>query len=178
MKFSEVFATVCYITIYEKISSYFWKYNLGECGINLVIQKGTSIRYPGNVILGDNVSVGRKVQIVTEFSDSRLQIGNNSQINKGVEIDYSGDLIIGDNVVVSELTNIMSHDHGLDPKSQPIKKSKIIKDKVWIGAHVIILPQVQIIGENSIIAAGSIVTKNVPSNCIVGGNPAKIIKFI
>jgi acetyltransferase-like isoleucine patch superfamily enzyme len=162
--------------MYEKLSSFFWKYNLGECGKNVVIQKGTSIRYPKNVRISYNVSIGREVFFYTEFDDSLLHIGYNSQINKGVELDYSGNLIIGNNVVLSKLVNVMSHDHGLNPKSKPTKSPKTIHNNVWVGANVIILPQAQIIGENSIIAAGSIVTKDVPANTIVAGNPAKVIR--
>ncbi|WP_418555536.1 DapH/DapD/GlmU-related protein [Longibaculum muris] len=54
-------------------------------------------------------------------------------------------------------------------------KPIILKEKSWIGAGSTILAGV-IIGKNSIVAAGSVVTKDVPDNCIVGGNPAKIIK--
>src|SRR5690606_23414198 len=101
---------------------------------------------------------GRGVNIYTEFPDSKLCIGNNSQLNKGVELDFSGDLTIGDYVVISEHANIMSHDHGLNPLSKPNKMLKVIGDRVWIGANAIILPQVQHIGENAVIAAGAIVT--------------------
>ena len=57
-----------------------------------------------------------------------------------------------------------------------VKKQKvIIKDKAWIGFNTIIMKGVTI-GEKSIVAAGSVVTSNIPDNCIAGGNPAKIIK--
>lgn len=162
--------------MFEKISSKFWMLNLGKSGVNLVVQKGTSIRYPYNVEFGDNVAVGRGVDIFSEFNDSQLKIGNDTQINKGVELDFSGDLCIGKNVVISEQVTVMCHDHGLNPKSPPKKKSKSIGTNVWIGARSIILPQVKIIGSNSIVAAGAVVTKDVPDNVIVAGNPAKIIK--
>ena len=173
-----VLASVTYISIFEKISSFFWSYNIGESGPNLVVQKGVSIRYPGNLVLGHNVSIGRKVNIYTEFFDSKLFIGNNSQINKGVELDFSGNLTIGDFVVISEHANVMSHDHGLNPLSKPTKVVKSIGNRVWIGANAIILPQVRFIGDNAIIAAGSVVTKDVAANTIVGGNPAKLIRQI
>jgi acetyltransferase-like isoleucine patch superfamily enzyme len=177
-KFISVVISVTFISVYEKLSSFLWKYNMGKVGYNLVVQKGTAIRYPANLNLGNNVSIGRKVNIYTEFSDSSLTIGSNSQINKGVELDFSGNLTIGDFVVISEHVNIMSHDHGLNPLSKPTKCPKIISDRVWIGANAIILPQVRFIGENAIIAAGSIVTKDVAANTIVGGNPAKVIRQI
>ena len=176
--FITVLSKVSFTTIYEKFSSLFWSFNLGSCGRKLLVQKGTVIRYPKNISLGDHVSIGRNVNVFTEFSDSRLSIGNNSQINKNVELDFSGDLIIGDNVIISENSTIMSHDHGLNPKSQPIKVKKTIGSNVWVGARTIVLSQVKTIGNNSIIASGSVVTKNVPDNVIVGGNPAKIIRTL
>lgn len=174
--FLTVLTKVSFIAIYEKLSSAFWRYNLGESGSKLLVQKGTVIRFSKNISVGNNVSIGRYVNVFTEFSDSRLSIGNNSQINKNVELDFSGDLVIGDNVVISENSTIMSHDHGLDPKSKPVKVKKTIGSNVWIGARTIVLSQVKIIGENSIIASGSVVTKDVRANVIVGGNPAKIIR--
>jgi len=63
-------------------------------------------------------------------------------------------------------------------KDQPLKGGKVIIGKnVWIGANVTILKDVNI-GDNSIIGAGAVVTKDIPSNVIVGGVPAKIIKEI
>ena len=73
---------------------------------------------------------------------------------------------------------IETHSHGLEPRSKPKKKPLLIEDNVWIGAHVTILPNVNTIGENSIIGAGSIVTKDVKPFSIVAGNPAKHIKDI
>jgi acetyltransferase-like isoleucine patch superfamily enzyme len=167
-----------YLTIYEKISSFFWSFNFGKCGKEFFIQKGAQIRFPANISIGNNVSIGRNVNVFSEFSDSKLIIGNDSQINRKVELDFSGDLILGENVVVSEYSCIMSHSHKLDPKSKAIKIKKSIGSNVWIGQYATILPQVKKIGENSIVASGSVVTKDVPENVIVAGNPAKVIKKI
>jgi acetyltransferase-like isoleucine patch superfamily enzyme len=175
---SMIIFNVMFIFIYERISSFFWAFNLGASGSNLLIQKGTVIRYSKNINLGNNVKIGRYVNVFSEFDDSILNIGNNSQINKDVELDFSGNLAIGDNVVISEGVIIMSHDHGLDPKSKPVKIKKNIESNVWIGSRSLILANVQNIGTNSIIAAGSVVTKDVPDNVIVAGNPAKVIRKI
>lgn len=164
------------VSIYEKLSGFFWSYNLGNSGTNLTVQKGTVIRYPKNISVGNHVSIGRKVNIFTEIPNSTLTIGNNTQVNKNVELDFSGDLTIGDNVVISEYATIMSHNHGLNPKSKPIKVNKSIGVNVWIGQGAIVLAQVKHIGNNSIVASGSVVTKDVPENVIVAGNPAKIIR--
>lgn len=171
-----LFLKILLLRIVEKINSYFWSLNLKKCGANVSIQLGTSIRYPGNITIGSKVSIGRDCLIFTEFHDSKLSISSGSQINRNSSIDFSGDLIIEGNVLISEGVNIMTHDHGYDPFSKPKKRKLIIEENAWIGAHAIILPQVEIIGANSVIASGAIVTKNVEAGAIVGGNPAKLIK--
>ena len=64
---------------------------------------------------------------------------------------------------------------GIIPEKIILLKPVKICENVWIGENAIILPGIEI-GKNSIIGAGSVVTKNVPENCIVAGNPARIIK--
>lgn len=174
--FTLVFVKVLLVTLYEKIISFLWKYNLGSCGSKLTVQCGVSLRFPRNICLGDRVLIGRSVQVFTECADSKLIVGDGSEINIGVELDFSGNLTIGSNVVVSGNAVIMSHDHGFDPHSAPVLKEKFIEDNVWIGQGAIILPQATVIGKNSIVAAGSVVTKNVAENVIVAGNPAKVIR--
>ena len=66
--------------------------------------------------------------------------------------------------------------HGIGNEPEVVKPI-VIEDDVWIGCRAIALPGV-IIGKNSVVAAGSVVTKNVPPNTMVGGNPAKLIKNI
>lgn len=63
-------------------------------------------------------------------------------------------------------------------KEEKLKRSKlVIEDDVWLGANIVILPQVTKIGTGAVIGAGSIVTKNIPEYAVVAGNPAKIIKY-
>ena len=170
--------TVTLVAFYEKWNSFFWRYNLRSCGKKLVVQKGTNIRFPNNIEIGHSVSIGKNVNVFTEFGDSEMFIGNNTNINKHVEIDFSGNLTIGHNVMISEYAQIMSHDHGLNPWSVPVKIKKCIGSNVWIGASAIVLSKVTRIGDNSIIAAGALVSKDVPENVVVAGNPAKIIKYL
>jgi acetyltransferase-like isoleucine patch superfamily enzyme len=165
-------------TFMDKLSTYFWKSNLKTSGDNLSIQSGVTIRWPNNFEVGDNVSIGRNCKFSSDFEDSKFSIGDYSQINRGCVIDFSGDLIIGKNVVISENVNVMTHSHGFNPKSIPEKKALIIEDNVWIGSYVILLPQVERIGNGSIIASGSVLTKSVEPNSIFGGNPAKFIKYL
>ena len=112
----------------------------------------------------------------------RLHIGKNVRVNDESIIDARGHVYLGDNVVLSGRCMIISgylkhdttqelsqHEHG----SKPVKIGK----NSWCGAGSIILPGVTI-GENSIVGAGAIVTKDVPDNVIVVGNPAKIVRKI
>ncbi len=111
-----------------------------------------------------------------------LIVGNDVDIAMGVLITTSGGVEIGDRTLIGYRTQIISSNHSIPPKGQPFPisgdqhlKVTIGKD-VWIGANCLIMPGISI-GEGSVIAAGSVVTKNVEKNSIVGGVPAKHIKY-
>ncbi|WP_216597615.1 acyltransferase [Persicobacter sp. CCB-QB2] len=139
--------------------------------------QGVSISRPNNIFLEGDFLVEKGVVFSTElgFDSGVAKIGDKVKICSSSEIDYTGGLIIGNNVVISRNTKIFTHSHGYNPNSRPIKKSLAIGQNVWIGASVIVCENVEFIGEGSIIAAGSVVTKSVPKNTIVGGNPARFI---
>jgi acetyltransferase-like isoleucine patch superfamily enzyme len=150
--------------------------NIGSCGKGTIINANVTYRFPGRIHLGDRVTVARGVEFSSENPTALLKIGDDCIITFDSRIDFSGGITIGNNCVISKNTIIESHDHGMDPKSHPEYKTLDIGNNVWIGMNSIILSNVRNIGDNAIIAAGSIVTKKVPANCIVGGTPAKIIK--
>ena len=116
-----------------------------------------------------------------------LIFGKNVQINDYVHITAREKVLIEDNVLIASKVFISDLDHGyyssdtiFDINITPIErklfsKPVIIHKNVWIGENVSILSGVEI-GENSIIGAGSIVTKNIPMNTIAVGNPARVIK--
>lgn len=106
-----------------------------------------------------------------------MKIGYNCSIQPGVVFDYSHCWLIkiGNNVTIAPNAYLLAHDASTKRLNGFTKVGSInIKDNVFIGARAIIMPGVTI-GENSIVAAGSIVTKSVPDGCVVGGNPAKFI---
>lgn len=170
------FIPAMYLNMLDKLSTKVQRLNMLKVGDNVTIQCKTIIRNPNNLTLGDNTHIGREVEISSELSTASLSIGANSLISTKCYIDYTGNLFIGEYCTLSEEVMIQTHSHGLNPKNNPIPLSLEIQDNVWIGARATILHNVNIIGENSIIAASAVVTKNVPANVIVAGNPATIIK--
>jgi len=118
---------------------------------------------------------------VTFWFPEGVSIGRHISINEWVFIDGWGGVTIGDCVRIAHRVSIISEDHLFDDLSIPIYKQGkigkevIINDDVWIGCGAIILKGVTI-GQGAIIGAGSIVTKDVPKNAVVAGNPACIIR--
>ena len=109
---------------------------------------------------------------------AELRIGSNSFINTNSVINCFEHIEIGGNVAISDNVSISDSDsHSVVYNGEVCNNTSpvIIEDHVWIGKNAIILKGVTI-GKDSIVAAGSVVTKSVPSGCLVGGVPACIIK--
>lgn len=105
-----------------------------------------------------------------------LIIGENSVVNARCRIDNRGGVRIGDNVSISSDVTILTADHDMDsPTFAGRNRPVIIGDYVWVGTAAMIMPGVSI-GKGAVIAAGSIVTKNVAPYHVVAGIPAKFIK--
>jgi len=102
-----------------------------------------------------------------------IHLGKRVFINSGCCFQDQGGIYIGDDVQIGHQVKILTLNHGKSPEDRKtIYPSKvIIKNNVWIGSGAIILPGVTV-GENAIIGAGSVVTKNVPDNQTFAGNPA------
>lgn len=108
-----------------------------------------------------------------------ITLGKNVFINQGCTLMDRGGIFIGNDVYIAPKVNITTINHDINPYKRTITYCKpiYIEDRVWIGIGAIILAGVRV-GENSIIGAGAVVTKDVPKNCIVGGNPAKVLKTL
>ena len=171
-----VFSSSVIMRSLDLINTFFWRFNFGAFGKNSIVQYGATIRSPKNIKINTNVNIGRNVFLTTEINSSKLEIGADTLINKNTTIDFSGNVKIGKKVTISEDVMLQSHSHGLNPRNKPIGLELTIEDNVWIGTKAIILSNTNRIGKNSIVAAGTIVTKEVPPNCIVAGSPSKIIK--
>ena len=107
------------------------------------------------------------------------RIGKNVFVNHGCSFLDLGGITIEDDVLIGPQVKLVTENHPVDPANRKSLdlKSIVVKKNAWIGAGAVILPGVTI-GENSIVAAGAVVTQDVPSNTIVGGVPAKHIKHI
>ena len=131
---------------------------IGKIGQNVVIEP------PFNCIYGENIYLGKNVY----FNISCMIIDSNR-----VEI--------GDHVMFGPCVQIYTSAHELSAKSRnqawEVTKPVTIGNSVWIGGSAILLPGVKI-GEKSVIGAGAVVTKDVPANVVVAGNPARIIREI
>ena len=122
---------------------------------------------------------------VAVFTPLYINYGKHTNIGKNVFINFDcvfldlGGITIDDNVLIAPKVSLLSEGHPISPteRASLVPGHIHIKKGVWIGAGATILPGVTV-GENAVVAAGSIVTKDVPANTIVGGVPAKIIKSI
>ena len=115
------------------------------------------------------------------FTDcgKNIHLGKNVFINAGCKFQDQGGIYIGDGTFIGHNVILATLNHDLNPNSRADMWPKPIHlgKKVWICSGAIVLPGVTI-GDNSVIAAGSVVTKDVPENSVYGGNPAKLIKNI
>jgi acetyltransferase-like isoleucine patch superfamily enzyme len=160
----------------------------------------TIILPPINLLLGmKNISIGEKTYIgkycvVTAWDsynkdrfNPQIIIGNNVSIGDYCHITAINKIVIGNGVLTGRWITITDNSHGkTDPESfllPPMGRALyssgdvVIDENVWIGDKVTILPNVHI-GKNSVIGANSVVTKDIPANCVVAGNPAKVIRIV
>ncbi|RZM19072.1 MAG: sugar O-acetyltransferase [Pedobacter sp.] len=114
----------------------------------------------------------------TNFGQS-IRLGKNIFINHACSFLDIGGITIEDDVQIGPRVNLTSENHPLDPDDRKtvILQPILIKRNAWIGAGATILPGVTI-GENAIVAAGAVVSRDVPANTVVAGIPAKVVKTL
>lgn len=130
----------------------------------------------------------RSIRGVRMYEDVKLwypyhmTFGKNVTLNEWVYLNATGGLTIGSNVRIGARTTVLTSDHVIERRDIPISEQgiivapSVIGDDVWIGGNVTILKGVTI-GKGAIVAAGAVVNKDVEPYAIVGGVPAKFIKF-
>lgn len=136
-----------------------------KSGKNVVIAKGSSFTYK-NIYIGNNVYIGGSALFMC--TRAKILLGNNIMFGPHVYIITGGHRM---DIVGRYMTSVMDNE-----KRPEDDRDVVIQDDVWVGANSIILRGVTV-GEGSIIAAGSIVTKDITPYSIVGGSPAKTLKM-
>lgn len=132
-------------------------------------------------------AIGKNVYICAGYSISspnKLSIGSDTWIGENFFAKCEGSITIGSGVIISRGAEIWTANHNYDSadlQSLPhdrrfVLKKVCIGDNVWIGSRVTIVPGVTI-GEGAVVGAGAVVTKDIPPLAVVGGNPARIIKY-
>ena len=125
------------------------------------------------IVIGKKSSIHRGCRF---FHVGKFEIGNHSVINFGCYLDNRRGISIGNNVGIAHNTKIYPLGHNIDsPKFETKGVPVVIEDNVFIFSNAIIMPGVTI-HEGAIVLAGSVVTKDIESRMVVGGNPAKPIR--
>lgn len=163
-------------------------------GTNCTIMGKVSVIGSGKISIGNNfmmtngehinpISANQQGSFFTDSPDAKITIGNNVGMSS-TRMWIHDKLTIGDNVKIGG--GVLLIDTDCHPIDYSIRRTSnkgtcsapiVIEDDVWIGAQSIILKGVTI-GARSIIGAGSVVTRSIPANCIAGGNPCKVIKYL
>jgi len=152
--------------------------------INLIIELNASskdvdqIRKRLSVVIGTEIDDSTIVfaPFYTNFG-SFIKIGKNVFVNHACTFLDMGGITIEDDVLIGPKVNLITENHPMEPENRRslVCRPIIVKRNAWIGAAATILPGVTI-GENAVVAAGAVVTRDVPANTIVAGVPAKAIK--
>jgi len=170
------------IALYPKIKNIYWSILGVELGKGTFLGKKNKITWPHQVKLGENCRLEHGIYFHYDGIYSKgpsICIGNNVFIGNNTEFNITEKITIGDNCLIAAGCRLIDHNHGtalglLMNTQQGPKKEIILKDDVWLGCHVVILKGV-CIKKGAVVAAGSVVTKDIPENEIWGGVPAKKI---
>ena len=150
----------------------------------------TMVTGSGKVIIGDNCVFGRKlggrhrngsVELQARYDAARIALGDRVMFNNNVFLCAANLIRIGNDSLVGEGVTIMDHEaHQLDPARRleiGVVGEVVLGRNVWVGNNVIILKNSSI-GDNTVIAAGAVVSGTFPANVIIGGIPAKVIRAL
>lgn len=152
-----------------------------EAGDNIIFEEGVLVFHPETIRLGSNIYIGHN-SILKGYYNSVMEIGTNTWIGQGCFFHSAGNIFIGKAVGIGPMVKILTSYHTETDEDIPVIQYPltcepvVIEDGADIGVGTVILPGVTI-GRNSIIGAGSVVTKDVAPYSVVAGVPAKLIRI-
>lgn len=139
----------------------------------------------GKLEIGNNSGIGDFSRVIISMSFNQIgehiKIGNNVGIGEYAYLGGGGGLEIGDNCIIGQYLSCHPENHNYEDPDKLILEQGVTRQGIkigkncWIGSKVTILDGVEI-GDNCVIAAGAVVTKSMPSNSVIGGVPAKVLK--
>ncbi|MFH1352960.1 MAG: acyltransferase [bacterium] len=166
-EFSKIVKKVIFKTLCKKV------------GRDLNLSRNVSVKHPETFEIGEHVYIGPDV-FLQGWYKGKLKIGNGTWVGPGVYIDAK-DVIIKDKIGIGPAVKFISSQHTGMPSDIPVYMTDHIVETITvesgadIGVGAVILPGVKI-GRNSIIGAGAVVNKDIPSDSVAAGIPAKVIK--
>lgn len=164
----------------NQVRYYFVKISIGSCGKNVWIDKNVELqRFKKRITIADNVAIKEGARICVCNKDAIIRIGKNTTIGFHNFIFASDKIEIGNDCLIAPFVYIVDSNHQMKLGKLINQQSNttapiIIGNDVWIASNVTILKGVTI-GNGAVIAANSVVNKDIPPYTIVGGSPAKII---
>jgi acetyltransferase-like isoleucine patch superfamily enzyme len=169
--------------IYKTICTLFWKYLGLKIGNGTYIGKKVVITWPHQVKLGSNCRLEHNIYFHYDGIYSKgpsICIGDNVFIGNNTEFNITDKIVVGDDCLIAAGCRFVDHNHSIVQgyliRSQKAPKKEIIlEEDVWLGCNVVVLMGVKI-GKGSVVAAGAIVNKSIPSYEVWGGIPARFIK--
>lgn len=160
--------------------------SFASCG-PVRIHPTARIDNPDRIRLGDGVSIGRHAWLYAIATDlesgryqSRMEIGSGTKIGAFCHITCAGTLALGSHVLIGQGVYISDNSHKYEDVTRPIRiqglavKETRIGDETWIGNHSVVMRC--FVGKHCVVGANSVVTRDVPDNCVVAGAPARVIK--
>lgn len=165
-------------------------FNISKIQFGKFLRLGNSVYLSAlgkeGIIFGNNVSIGAHSRVIVSTSLNNLgrfiKLGNNVGIGEFAYLGGGGGLEIGDDCIVGQYLSCHPENHNHNDIDVPIRHQGVVRKGIkigsncWIGSKVTILDGVEI-GSGCIIAGGSIVTKSFPENYVIGGVPAKLLKY-